>query len=69
MPSYGLLGAIVGAFGSSTLTYVLPALFHYKESAELHLWEKFQDLGLIVFGSILAVVGSIITIIEMIQVK
>lgn len=61
--SFGLVQSLVGSLGASCLAYTAPALFHYCIfGREAGVWVRMKDLGIVVFGVLGAVVGTVTTI-------
>lgn len=61
--SFGLVQSLVGSMGASCLAYTAPALFHYQVfGREAGIWVRVKDLGIVVFGVVGAVVGTVTAI-------
>ena len=62
-----LLYFLLGALGSSPLSFILPCLFHIRiRYQHVGKWTIGKDVLIIVFGAFCAVIGVIVTMKEMV---
>ena len=62
-PSFSYLCALTGMICTMSVSVIFPALAHYKLFHEYISWkEKMMDIIIVLFGTGMAVVGTILTI-------
>lgn len=67
--SFGLFQALVGSFGASALAYTAPALLHYLTfQDQLSRIAKAKDLGIVMFGVVGAMIGTLTSVWEIVQI-
>eukprot|EP01134_Creolimax_fragrantissima_P005586 CFRG5586T1 len=67
VPDFGPLLGLVGAFGSASLQFILPALFHLKLFPEASKLRKFFCVVFIVIGSVGGILGTIDSVKQLIH--
>lgn len=60
---FGLVQSLVGSMGASCLAYTAPAWLHYRRFGEESGWGgKVKDLGIVAFGVVGGVVGTVVAV-------
>lgn len=68
LPFFGLLTSLVGSLGSAMLAFILPAVFHMRTFySTIPRWVIAKDGLLVVFGLLVLVAGSTISVIDLIR--
>jgi len=68
LPHFGLFIGLIGAFGSSTLAFILPCAFHLKLfKLEATISVMILDWAILIFGLVGGIIGTVITIQQLVE--
>jgi len=66
--SFGNFMSLIGSLGAATLAYSIPSIMHlYTFWNQLSKWTKAKDFAILTFGILAAVLGTVISIFEMVR--
>lgn len=68
VPDFGLVGAFIGAFGSTTLSYILPVWVHLAMFRSTYGWPRtLLSYMILAFGAAVMVTGVALSVRDMIE--
>jgi len=67
IPNFGLLISLIGALGCAALQFIAPSMFYLKLFPEARPWRKFLSALYVLFGLVGGVLGTVQTVIEIVE--
>ncbi|KAA8492557.1 Proton-coupled amino acid transporter 2 [Porphyridium purpureum] len=66
--SFGNFMSLIGSLGAASLAYCMPSFLHlHRFGSQMSFWGKAKDVAILTFGIIAAVVGTVLSIMEMVR--